>query len=51
MEDYEEVFQKYWSQVTDVSRLSLAEYVTKRRMVLTLLDKILTINNNGKFSL
>ena len=51
IEDYEEVFQKYWGQVTDVSRLRLAEYVTKRRTVLTLLDKILTVNDNGKFSL
>ncbi len=48
-ESYDKLFKMYWSNVTDVSKTCLAEYVTRRKTLLKILEETLTINSNGKF--
>lgn len=47
---YHDLFEQYWSGVTDISKTCLAEYVTRRRKaILSFLEKVLTVNDNGYF--
>ncbi len=46
---YQQLFNSYWSGVTDLSKTCLAEYVTHRKAILHLLEDTLTIQDNGKF--
>ncbi len=46
---YDELFQTYWTGVTNVSKTCLAEYVTRRKTMLSILEKVLTIQDNGRF--
>lgn len=46
---YRKLFNVYWSEVTELSKTSLAEYVTRRKTLLQMLEDALTIQDNGKF--
>lgn len=46
---YNELFEKYWTGVTELSKTCLAEYVTRRKSILEILENALTIQENGKF--
>ncbi len=46
---YKEVFETYWESVTELSKTSLAEYVTRRKTLLKLLEDALTVQQNGLF--
>ncbi len=46
---YQELFDTYWSGITEISKTSLAEYVTRRKTLLTILEDALTIQANGRF--
>lgn len=46
---YADLFEKYWSGITEISKTSLAEYVTRRKTLLAILEDTLTIQENGKF--
>lgn len=46
---YKEVFETYWESVTELSKTSLAEYVTRRKTLLKLLEDALTVQKNGLF--
>lgn len=46
---YHDLFEQYWTGVSDISKTCLAEYVTRRKTLLTVLDKVLTIQENGNF--
>ena len=46
---YQELFETYWAGVTDISKTCLAEYVTRRKTLLKMLDDALTIQDNGNF--
>ena len=48
--NFEELFNEYCSNITDISRASLAEYIAKRKAVIDLLEKAIEINLNGKSS-
>lgn len=42
-------FEQYWAGVTELSKTCLAEYVTRRKTILAILEDALTIQDNGKF--
>lgn len=46
---YQQLFEGYWQEVTELSMTSLAEYVTRRKAILKMLEETLTIQDNGKF--
>ena len=46
---YQKLFEKYWQNVTDLSKTSLAEYVTRRKAILKLLESTLEITEDGQF--
>lgn len=46
---FHDLFEQYWVGVTDISKTCLAEYVTRRKAILSFLEKILTVNENGRF--
>lgn len=46
---YYDLFEQYWSGITDISKTCLAEYVTRRKTILSVLEKILTAQDNGRF--
>ena len=46
---YQQLFDRYWSSITEISKTSLAEYVTRRKTLLALLEDALTIQENGLF--
>lgn len=46
---YQELFESYWAGVTDISKTCLAEYVTRRKTLLKMLEDALTIQDNGSF--
>lgn len=46
---YKAVFETYWESVTELSKTSLAEYVTRRKTLLKLLEDALTVQQNGLF--
>lgn len=43
------LFNQYWAEITDLSKTCLAEYVTRRKAILTLLEDALTIQDDGHF--
>lgn len=47
--NYQKIFETYWSGITELSKTSLAEYVTRRKTILKLLEDTLTITDSGKF--
>ncbi|MDP4118578.1 MAG: hypothetical protein Q8873_05245 [Bacillota bacterium] len=47
---YHDLFEKYWTGITDISKTCLAEYVTRRKTILTILENVLTIQDKGRFS-
>lgn len=46
---YHDLFEQYWSGVTDISKTCLAEYITRRKTILSILDRVLTIQDNKRF--
>lgn len=46
---YKSVFDHYWAGVTELSKTCLAEYVTRRKSLLKVLENALVIQDNGKF--
>lgn len=46
---YRALFEEYWKEVTELSKTCLAEYVTRRKALLKMLEDALTIQDNGKF--
>lgn len=46
---YQKLFDSYWSSVTEISKTCLAEYVTRRKTLLKMLEDALTIQDNGNF--
>ena len=46
---YQKLFEQYWTGVTEISKTCLAEYVARRKTLLTMLEDALTIQDNGKF--
>lgn len=46
---YHELYEQYWEAVTEISKTALAEYVTRRKTILKLLDDALTIKDDGGF--
>lgn len=46
---YQNLFEKYWTGVTEISKTCLAEYVARRKALLTMLEDTLSIQDNGKF--
>lgn len=46
---YKKVFETYWESITEISKTSLAEYVTRRKTLLKLLEDALTVQQNGLF--
>jgi len=46
---YQELFEKYWSGVTEISKTCLAEYVTRRKTLLKMLEDALSIQKDGSF--
>ena len=47
---YEELFSGYVKKVTDNSKSILAEYVTRRKVVLQLMDEAINITNKGHYN-
>lgn len=47
--NYKEIFDHYWTGVTELSKTCLAEYVTRRKAILHILEDALTIQDNGRF--
>lgn len=47
--DYDDIFDKYCSGVTDLSRASLSEYVIRRKTILDLLEKALEWDDDKKY--
>lgn len=48
--NFQDLFDEYCKNITDLSRASLAEYVARRKAVIDLLENALTIDENGKYS-
>lgn len=46
---YQEMFEQYWTGVTEISKTCLAEYVTRRKTLLSILEETLTIQDDGNF--
>ena len=46
---YQKLFEQYWSNVTEISKTCLAEYVARRKTLLKMLEDALTIQNDGNF--
>ena len=46
---YHELYEQYWANVTELSKVSLAEYVVRRKTILNLLEDALTVQPNGRF--
>lgn len=49
IDDYDDIFDKYCSGVTDLSRASLSEYVIRRKTILDLLEKALEWDDDKKY--
>lgn len=49
MSSYWELFERYWTGVTEISKTCLAEYVTRRKTLLSVLEETLTIQADGNF--
>ncbi len=48
--DFQQLFDEYCENITDLSRASLAEYVVRRKAVIDLLEHALEADENGKYS-
>ena len=48
--DYMTIFNEYCESLSELSRVSLAEYVTRRKVILELLAKTLELNEKGKYN-
>lgn len=48
--DYMTIFNEYCDSLSELSRVSLAEYVTRRKVILELLEKTLELNEKGKYN-
>lgn len=48
--DYMTIFNEYCESLSELSRVSLAEYVTRRKVILELLEKTLELNEKGKYN-
>ena len=46
---YDLLYEEYWANVTELSKTCLAEYVTRRKTLLKMLEDALTIQDSGKF--
>lgn len=46
---FHELFEKYCSGITEISKTCLAEYVARRKTLLDMLEQTLTIQEDGKF--
>ncbi len=46
---FHERFEQYWAGITELSKTCLAEYVTRRKTILTILEDALTVQDDGKF--
>lgn len=46
---YQQLFEGYWKEVTELSKTSLAEYVTRRKAILKMLESTLEITEDGHF--
>lgn len=46
---YHALFEEYWKEVTELSKTSLAEYVTRRKAILKMLENTLEITEDGRF--
>lgn len=46
---YRMLFEKYWENITELSKTSLAEYVTRRKAILKMLEEALTVQDDGRF--
>jgi hypothetical protein len=49
-EDYQEQLQKYLETVTEINQSDLAAYVSRRRVILNALAKLIRVNSDGKYS-
>jgi hypothetical protein len=47
--EYQEIFMKYCKSITDINKISLAEYVIRRKSVLDILESSLEIDENGNY--
>lgn len=48
-EDYMTIFNDYCKEITEISRASLSEYVIRRKVILDLLEKSLSQDENGSY--
>ena len=46
---YQMLFETYWKEVTDLSKTCLAEYVTRRKAIIKMLERALEITDDGHF--
>lgn len=44
-----QLFEKYYSNVAELNKVSLSEYVTRRKVILELLKNALEVRNDGKY--
>jgi hypothetical protein len=50
LEDYEERLARYLSSIQEINQSDLAAYVSRRRVILDLLQKLIRTNEHGKYS-
>ncbi|MCD7908379.1 MAG: hypothetical protein LUH04_11995 [Clostridium sp.] len=50
MREYKEMYEKYLTQFNDIGQADLARYVIHRRSVIHLLERLIEINDDDKFS-
>ena len=48
-ETYDSLYEEYWAEITELSKTCLAEYVTRRKTLLKMLEDALTIQDSGNF--
>ncbi len=46
---FQMLFETYWKDVTDLSKTCLAEYVTRRKAIIKMLERTLEITDDGHF--
>lgn len=46
---YKQLFDEYWTGITALSKTCLAEYIVRRKAILTILENALEIQDNGRF--
>lgn len=49
-EEYQERLQKYLESITEMNQSDLAAYVSRRRVILDALAKLIKVNEDGKYS-